>query len=329
MRNRNAALLIALLSLVVTPLLPTPVAAQRDGRGAVQRLASALSTMSASVGHRRGGQGHVAQMERTVARMSQMLERRGALGPRILSRLDEQHRAARARLLSRFAGDDRVMDAWEEVVIAKARVRRHAPVAQHVGGYPGGHPGDQPFADPGTQPIYQPVHHRRTWVEFSGSFEGTPVRFEGESVQNVHAQCTSYMNNVFRTVNVDDIVIFGTAHRNGPRFWSERQLCAIVALNARGGHGASVTGQIEREVPFSITGSADEVRRRLSRYLPVLMPVNVDDVWVNGQHFRNGPGFWSADEIAYLVSSQATSSARPTGRRAGQRVTGRRSGRRR
>lgn len=155
---------------------------------------------------------------------------------------------------------------------------------------------------PEPEPEPEPIE-----LVFQGRFESQDVRFSGETVDELHGQCVSYARGASLRM-VDDIVVNGQAHRNGPSYWEADALCGIAALNAAGGQGDwRASGTIE-DVPFSFIGeSADDLRDQCMRYAPAALGrTSIDDVVVNGQARRNGPSYWSVAEACMMVSAMAT-----------------------
>jgi hypothetical protein len=96
----------------------------------------------------------------------------------------------------------------------------------------------------------------------------------------------------------------------------------------------TLDGEIEG-APFHFEGRAAEVRQAALALVPILVGrTNVDDVTINGQRYHNGPGFWSAAQVAQMIAqralamSQGAPEARPAQdphrgrRRAGRRARG-------
>lgn len=144
----------------------------------------------------------------------------------------------------------------------------------------------------------------RAWT-FEGRFEDTDVRFVGGSIDELHRACTGWASSSSSSSMVDDITIFGRSWRNGPTWWDASELCAIVALNARPEHPTETTlsGTVE-DVPFEVSGSPDEVRDAIRRYLPTAIDdASVDDLTVDGRQYRNGPSWWDSAEVVQMVLS--------------------------
>lgn len=141
-----------------------------------------------------------------------------------------------------------------------------------------------------------------------GRFEELDVRFDGQTLDQVHTQCMGFVARANNLDWVDDVVLNGTTARNRSSYWRGEALCALVALNARP-QGATrenaVWGTLE-EVPFEVHGHADHVRAALARYLPLAVDMQwADDLVVNGQTRRNRGGYWSIDEVVMMVLSLA------------------------
>jgi hypothetical protein len=180
---------------------------------------------------------------------------------------------------------DALLDAWDRVVAVYAPMRR----------------GAQP---PRPMPP-RPMPPAQTTYRFEGRFEQTPVSLTGRSLEELEAACLQFTSAI-DTRYVDDVTIGNQAVRNGPSYWDAPALCSIVSLNATTQLriAPTVTGSIEG-LPFSITGSREVVERALRTHLPrVVRGMQVDDVTINGRAYRNGPSYWSAEQITALIVSQ-------------------------
>lgn len=152
------------------------------------------------------------------------------------------------------------------------------------------------------QPYVQPGFG----YDFQGQFESTPVNFSGQTIDQVYHQCIQFVSAAQLTM-VDDVVVNGVAARNGPGYWDNNALCAIVALNARarGPAQAHVSGDVEG-LPFSVSGDPATVQRVINTYLPIAVAhdTTIDDVTINGQRYHNGPGYWNGAQVAGMVAAQ-------------------------
>lgn len=140
---------------------------------------------------------------------------------------------------------------------------------------------------------------------FQGSFEEMDVYFSGDDADAVYRDCDNFLTSSGGANYVDDITIFGTTHHNGPSYWGQQELCAIVALNVQpqsGSFTALLEGQIEDGVPFSVGGTIDDVRDRLTTYIPMVASSYVDNLNINGVVHHNGPSYWNADAIVAILS---------------------------
>jgi len=173
-----------------------------------------------------------------------------------------------------------------------------------------GHPDWRPGPTPGPRPV--PVAHD---LIFRGQFENVDVTFRGADRRDLHADCQRFMQSASGMNWVDDIVIFGTAHRNGPSYWSPATLCAISALNARPDRpdpGVPILSGSVEEVPFSIYGSSAEARDALSSYMhDALDGLWIDDVVIGSQVLRNRYGYWSITETIAILQSNILDPAAP------------------
>jgi len=188
-----------------------------------------------------------------------------------------------------YQPSDAELDAWYDVAFAW-RLRRGANLAP-------------------VQPVVlTPPPAPAALLTFNGVIEGTPVFWSAPTHQQLRAQCQASAGQAgFR--QVDDIQIFGVAYHNGPSFWDAREICAIVAANARLQRPmpgmVSIEGDIEG-APFHLEGSVAEVHQAALALIPILVgTTNVDDVTINGQRYHNGPGFWSATQVAVMVAQRA------------------------
>lgn len=138
---------------------------------------------------------------------------------------------------------------------------------------------------------------------FSGRFESVDVLFTGHDVDEIHSECMRFMATADADM-VDDIVVNGRSWRNGPSYWSEENLCSIVALNAVPDlpTDSVVSGSVEGMVPFDVR--CGDAERIVSRYLPsATTDLWIDDIEVNGNAMHNGPGYWSGTQAADIVLS--------------------------
>jgi hypothetical protein len=137
---------------------------------------------------------------------------------------------------------------------------------------------------------------------FRGRFESLDVTFAAHSVDELYAQCLAFLATSESVGWVDDIVVNGRAWRNGPSYWSEENLCSIVALNAVPDrpHESVVVGSIDETVPFDVR--CGDVEQVISRYIPsATADLWIDDIEVNGQSMHHGPGYWTGSQAADIV----------------------------
>lgn len=271
-------------------------------------------------GRRHAHQGVRAELRQTVGQFRYALETHRVHGPllRATRRFERDlgvRRRGRAwqqpyrelrRLVHRTRHlDDHVLDAWDGVVAAAARGRGSVVVRPPVQPTPIVHP---PHRDPRPHDPHwhdpQPGGQPFGLLRFEGKFERTPVTFAGRTPDEVYQRCMSF-TSAARLTHVDDVEVFGTAHRNGPAYWSNEALCSIAVLNTRtqGGGGAVVSGHVEG-LPFSIPRR--QAAHLLQRYLQSALQGqrHIDDIVINGQHYRNHSSYWSATEAAQIVLSQ-------------------------
>ncbi len=247
-----------------------------------------------------GIRGPVAQ---ATAHLEQVLvhHRRGAR-----AHLEQDYRRLR-RLVHRSQRiDEDLLDLWDEVALHATEMRRrparipNRPPAGHVNPGHGGHGhGGHGHGGHGG-------YGAQNQLRFEGSFERTPAVFTGRTPDEIYAQCIQFVSAV-RLTHVDDITVFGTAHRNGPGYWGNESLCAMSALNARaaGQAAATVTGHVEG-LPFALGGPRHQVRATIERYLSTALQGqrHIDDIVVAGRSYRNSASYWTAAQAAQLVLSQ-------------------------
>ena len=143
-------------------------------------------------------------------------------------------------------------------------------------------------------------------LTFQGAFEGTDVFFSGPDAATIYTECMGYAVSA-NTGFVDDVVIFGVSHHNGPSYWGDEVLCAMAAANARPRLGECpvvVAGQIE-DLPFAFCGATpDMVRQAVAAYAPVLAASGmIDDITVDGVPHHNGPSYWDAGQVTSMILS--------------------------
>lgn len=137
---------------------------------------------------------------------------------------------------------------------------------------------------------------------FVGRFEQQDVSFSGRDADEVFSACRTFGASSDAFDWVDEVTIDGATWRTSG-YWEADQLCALAALNAAPTHAPgppTVSGTIE-DAPFAIWGSRSAVERTARSYLPYLDDGWVDDVTVNGQAMRNGPGYWSGEALVTIV----------------------------
>ncbi len=156
------------------------------------------------------------------------------------------------------------------------------------------------------QPQYGQPQPQYGGYDFHGQFEQTPVNFSGATIDAVYQQCIQFTASA-RLTMVDDVVVNGVAARNGPGYWDNAALCAIVALNVtpRGQTHAHVSGSVEG-LPFNVAGDMHTVQRILTTFLPIAVAHDntIDDIVINGQAFHNGPGYWTGADVAAMAAAQ-------------------------
>lgn len=189
-----------------------------------------------------------------------------------------------------------------------------------------GHPDARPTPrGPGASPAVGPTHPgarpersgerpRRdreppTPFVFRGRFGELDVRFQGASVDALHAECTAFAARSSGLDWVDSILVHGDAHRKPTGWWSPAALCAMAALNARpeGSERAAARahGRLE-EAPFEVHGTDDDLQAVLTRFLPIAVDMTwADDLEVHGEVRRNRTGYWSIEEVVMLVRALA------------------------
>ena len=143
-------------------------------------------------------------------------------------------------------------------------------------------------------------------LTFEGSFEWVDVFFSGPDAETIFDACSTYVSSA-GTSMVDDVMIFGTLHHNGPSYWDNRALCSMAAANARprvGDCPVRISGQVE-DVPFDFCGvSVVAVREAISTYVPMLaMGGMIDDITIDGVPHHNGPSYWDTDEVTAMILS--------------------------
>lgn len=217
-----------------------------------------------------------------VARVSQRLANAAARGDqRRAQRLYGRTRRALHRM--RQEPSDRLLDAWDQVVVVQHRgPRHHGPV---------------------TRPRPRPAPRASHTVQ--GAFESTPFRFVASTLDELDQQCLQFVSAI-DTRFVDDVTIGSARMRNAASYWDAPALCSLVVLNASPTHGgrALATGSIEG-IPFSVYGSLSEATWLLSTHVPRLTrTMRVDDLVIDGRAYRNGPSYWNPQQIASMISSQ-------------------------
>jgi len=232
------------------------------------------------------------ELERRAQEMARC-GRRGRRGrcARANAAFNEQYVAMRRAIFSARAGEP-LLDTWDQVVAAAQPHRRATPG-------PVVHQVQQP-------PVVQhPVRPGGSYT-FSGTFERNQIQFSAPTLDGLVQQCDSFVRGAGLS-HVDDIQIFGTRARNRSGYWNAQALCGIVAINARTNvGGAQVTGTIE-DLPFSISAShPGEVRRIATRWIPVALAGQryIDDLTIQGRRHRNRSGYWSAQQVVQMITSQ-------------------------
>ncbi|MEM9195722.1 MAG: hypothetical protein AAGF12_41530 [Myxococcota bacterium] len=268
----------ASLALVFLACAVSSVSAQRGGSYELSRAASDFGGVVAAAAVTPGHQLLRAEAER--------LEQVAAAGDAVAA--EEAFRSLR-RTLHGLPGvpSDPILDAFEEVSFARRATERPRHAARR-------------HARPAV--VYAPAPTSE--VFFEGRFEDTPVRFFSTSPAGLRAECQAFLSRV-RTGGVDEIEVFGATHRNGPSYWSASDLCTIAAANARSLHAnpyaTVLEGQVE-DLPFRFEGTPLSIRQAVRMFVPELVRgVQVDEVVINGQRFRNGPSYWNVEEVTALL----------------------------
>jgi hypothetical protein len=197
--------------------------------------------------------------------------------------LERAYLYARRMLVSdrQIQPSDALLDAWDDVAASYAPIRHRAPM---------------PTPPP-------PVHGS---YSFEGRFEQTPVRLSGRTLEELEQQCLRFTGAI-DTRNVDDVTIGTRSVRNGPSYWDAQALCSIVVLNAstaRSYAPVHTNGSIEG-IPFAVSGTRDVVEQVIARHVPRLArSMRIDDVEILGQHYRNGPSYWSGEQVVSMIVAQ-------------------------
>ncbi len=164
--------------------------------------------------------------------------------------------------------------------------------------------GSAPVVQPAPPP--PPVFQPQTSYLFQGSFESTPVQFSAPTLDALVQQCHQF-TAAARLSMVDDVTMNGGRAHNSSGYWNNQALCAIVALNARPQGYAPTTAQgVVEDMPFSVSGDINTVRRVIQTYMPVALAGNsfVDDITINGRRMHNSSGYWNGNQVAQMIVSQ-------------------------
>lgn len=213
--------------------------------------------------------------------------------PQALARFDQLYVRARRLLIDdRARPSDALLDAWDELVVSYAPMRRFAPPQE---------------------PNLPPPPPPQALYSFQGSFEQTPVQLTGRTLEELDQSCIRFTSAI-DTRTIDDVTIGSQRVHNGPSYWDARALCSIVVLNASAPSDFApvhATGSIEG-IPFAVHGTRDVVARIIEQHVPrVVRGMQVDDVELNGQRYRNGPSFYRAEQIVSLIVAQLPGGPQP------------------
>lgn len=281
-RSRNAVALLLFFALCALGGAasaqyrpPPPVPPRADLVSATQRLAQ---------------QAAVEAPHSRFARVAQRLAMTaaGSGTPHERTELDRVYVRARRMLVTdrQLAPSEALLDAWDDVVAGYAPLRRVAPAPV-------------PPRPPAPGPIYGAY-------TFEGRFEQAPVQLAGRTLEELEQQCLRFVSAIDARY-VDDVTIGTRSVRNGPSYWDAQALCSIVVLNAtteRSYAPVHTSGSIEG-VPFSVHGTRDVVARIIEQHVPRLTrTMHVDDVEILGRQYRNGPSYWTPQQIASLIVAQ-------------------------
>lgn len=281
MRPRAAATLLLLAALG-----PSVAGAQRtraySGAEAVQALDDAVERAWMRARDEAPQADFTAELQRLMREVGD-LELRYARREAMERFASAYRRTRRALLLPGFTPSERLLDAWDELVSAWARVRR----AVVVGGEP-------------------------ERFEIEGRLGAEPVRLTGRTLAELFEACLRAARRAERPPR--RLAIGGRVL--GPRAepYEPAELCGIVALNAEPvGFEAPplLEGTIE-EVPFVLREPVEDARDALQRFLPpVLEPMTrIDDVRLGGRTLRAPRGGWSPGEVLRLIARRLELRAR-------------------
>lgn len=67
----------------------------------------------------------------------------------------------------------------------------------------------------------------------SGSIEDVAFAFAADDINSLTRQCVQFVNNMFPSPLIDDVVVNGTSRHNGPSYWSADEVCMIVTTLSR------------------------------------------------------------------------------------------------
>jgi hypothetical protein len=68
----------------------------------------------------------------------------------------------------------------------------------------------------------------------SGTIEGTPFSFSGDSPQEIQQECRAFVSSVMDSEWIDDVTVEGQARHNNSGWWNESEVCMIVSSLAAG-----------------------------------------------------------------------------------------------
>ncbi len=291
-------------ALLLTALLALGVAAPAAAQGPFARRGPQLAAVTQQLAGRAAVERPGSRFARVTARLAQ------AASTPARGRFDTLYVRARRLLVSERGAppSDGLLDAWDAVVATYAPIRPRNPA---VG--------------PNVPPRRSPWQPSGAW-SFQGSFEQTPVQLSGATVQQLEQSCLRLARSL-DTSAVDDANIGGRNVHNGPGYWNAQALCSMVVLNATPAQPvgpAHVSGSIEG-IPFSVYGTRAGIEQLLATHVPRLVSgMQVDDIELNGQHYRNGPSYWNPQQIVSLIVAQLAPAAQPRPMPPGRRGPGRR-----
>ena len=140
----------------------------------------------------------------------------------------------------------------------------------------------------------------------AGSIEDLPFAFCGVYIDEIRHAVTTYAPVLASNGMIDDLVIDGVPHHNGPSYWNADQVTSMILSTVVDPMAGLVArGDIEGS-PFVFSGNtAAEIRSQCEAFVHSMSLSLVDDINVNGEHRHNGPSYWNAAEICMIISSMA------------------------